>query len=183
VHTRVNAYSTRGAASFPLLSPSSSPPLLDCFTNMNWTGGSLQRTKHANKGIVQKQKAHFAKARNHCQDGPKLPAVPFRPSYLGVDNSFELSGHLPSYGRGSVRHTGHTARPRYAPAQRVHSPDDHTVHTDDRATTVLKAVLPKLVHGGGVFALKKAESGSAGILATLWSTARECGCYSNQQIY
>jgi hypothetical protein len=81
--------------------------------NMNWTGGTLQRTKHANKGITQKQKAYFARARTHLQNGSKSPAVPFRPSYLQNDDSFELAGHLPSFGSGSVRHTGHPARNRH----------------------------------------------------------------------
>jgi hypothetical protein len=130
--------------------------------NMNWTGGSLQRTKHASKGIVQKQKAYFAKARTHHQDGAKSP---FRPSYLGDDNSFGLSRHMPSYGKGSVRHTGHTARRRYAPTQRVHPPDDHTVHSDDRATTVLEAASPKPSRGG-VLVLRQAECGPTGILAS-----------------
>jgi hypothetical protein len=133
---------------------------------MNWTGGSLQRTKHASKGIVQKQKAHFARARTHHQGGAKSPAVPFRPSYLGFDNSFELSSHLPSYEKGSVRHTGHTARRRHAPTQRVHSPDDHTVHTDHRATTILEAASPKPLRDGA-FVLRQAECGPTGILASL----------------
>jgi hypothetical protein len=76
---------------------------------MNWTGGTLQRTKNANKGVVQKQKAYFAKARTHLQNGPDSPIAPFRPSYLQNDDSFELAGHLPSFGTRSVRHTKSTA--------------------------------------------------------------------------
>jgi hypothetical protein len=49
---------------------------------MNWTGGSLQRTKIANKGVAQKQKAYFARARMHLQNGPTSPAAPFQPSFL-----------------------------------------------------------------------------------------------------
>lgn len=77
---------------------------------MNWTGGTLQRTKTASKGVVQKQKAHFAKARTNLQNGPDSPNAPFRPSYLQNDDSFELTRRLPSFGSGSVRHTGHSAR-------------------------------------------------------------------------
>jgi hypothetical protein len=132
---------------------------------MNWTGGSLQRTKHANKGIAQKQKAYFARARTHHQDGSKSPAVPFRPSFLGVESSFELSGHLPSYGKGSVRHARHTARGRYAPAQPVESPDVHTFHTENRATTHSKAASPSPLRGDA-FVMKQGECGPAGILAS-----------------
>jgi hypothetical protein len=130
---------------------------------MNWTGGSLQRTKHANKGIVQKQKAYFARARTHHQKGSKSPSVPFRPNFLGVDGSFELSGHVSSYGKGSVRHTGHSGRRRHTPAQPVVSTDDHALYTDNRTTAVLSAVSPKPLRGG-TFALKQAERGPAGIL-------------------
>ena len=34
---------------------------------MNWTGGRLQRSKHAGTALSAKQKAHFAKARMHLQ--------------------------------------------------------------------------------------------------------------------
>ncbi|KAH8722542.1 hypothetical protein GQ44DRAFT_761665 [Phaeosphaeriaceae sp. PMI808] len=67
---------------------------------MNWTGGSLQRTKHANKGIAQKQKDFFARARTHLQNGTKPPVKPFRPSYLQNDNSFRLIEH--PFGSGHV---------------------------------------------------------------------------------
>jgi hypothetical protein len=80
---------------------------------MNWTGGSLQRTKHANKSVVQKQKAYFARARTHLQNGPKSPATPFRPTYLQKNDNLELVGYLPSFGSSSVRHTGHPPRHRY----------------------------------------------------------------------
>jgi hypothetical protein len=56
---------------------------------MNWTGGSLQRTKIANKGVTQKQKAYFARARMHLQNGPTSPAAPFQPSYLRNDDRVE----------------------------------------------------------------------------------------------
>jgi hypothetical protein len=131
--------------------------------NMNWTGGSLQRTKHANKGVAQKQKAYFARTRTYHQEGSKLPAVPFRPSFLGVDSSFEFSGHVPSYGQGSVRHTGHSGRRRQVPAYPVDSADDHALYTDNRTTAILSAASPKLLHGS-TFALKQAEHGPAGIL-------------------
>lgn len=54
---------------------------------MNWTGGSLQRTKHANKGVLQKQKAYFAKTRTHLQNGLPSTAVPFKPSYALQDET------------------------------------------------------------------------------------------------
>ncbi|KAH7068188.1 hypothetical protein BKA63DRAFT_478566 [Paraphoma chrysanthemicola] len=89
---------------------------------MNWTGGTLQRTKHANKGVVQKQKAHFARARTHLQNGAKSPDVPFRPSYLQNDDSFELAGRLPLLVSGSVRHTGHSVRQQHDSGHRKGSP-------------------------------------------------------------
>ena len=95
-------------------------------SKMNWTGGSLQRTKHVNKGVVQKQKAYFAKARTHLQNGSKSPGAPFRPTYLQRDSIFELAGHLPAFGSDSVRHLGHSARRRHDTTQRSPSPDDRT---------------------------------------------------------
>ncbi|KAH7092137.1 hypothetical protein FB567DRAFT_231599 [Paraphoma chrysanthemicola] len=89
---------------------------------MNWTGGTLQRTKHANKGVIQKQKAYFARARTHLQNGAESPDVPFRPSYLQNYDSFELAGHLPLLGSGSVRHTGHSVTQRRDSGHRRGSP-------------------------------------------------------------
>ena len=77
---------------------------------MNWTGGSLQRTKKANTGIVQQQRAYFAKARTHFQNATNLPAAPFFPSYLRESENAGFLG-IPPFGSGSVRHTGHSARP------------------------------------------------------------------------
>lgn len=70
---------------------------------MNWTGGTLQRTKHANKGVTQKQKAHFARARTQLQQSLGTPAAPCHPDFLHGQR-------LPAFGTGSVRHTGHSAR-------------------------------------------------------------------------
>lgn len=53
---------------------------------MNWTGGSLQRTKKANSGVLRQQKAYFAKARTNPPSAPRTPAAPFRPSYLRDDD-------------------------------------------------------------------------------------------------
>jgi hypothetical protein len=60
---------------------------------MNWTGGSLQRTKIANKGVAQKQRAHFARARMHLQNGPTSPAAPFHPSFLRNEDRPEPGTH------------------------------------------------------------------------------------------
>ncbi|CAO2651911.1 Nn.00g001940.m01.CDS01 [Neocucurbitaria sp. VM-36] len=80
---------------------------------MNWTGGSLQRSKNAKKGILQKQKAFFARARTHLQNASKSLAIPFRPSYLCDDDEFEFNGQMSSFGSGSVRHTGHSTREQH----------------------------------------------------------------------
>ena len=79
---------------------------------MNWTGGTLQRTKNADKGVIQKQKAYFARARTQLQQSPGTPAAPFRPEFFQDGDDRELDHHLPLLGSGSVRHTGHLARKR-----------------------------------------------------------------------
>jgi hypothetical protein len=114
---------------------------------MNWTGGSLQRTKHVNKGIVQKQKAYFAKARTHLRNGSKSPAVPSRPTYLQNDSTFELAGHLPAFGSGSARHAGYSARRRHASMQRSISPDDHIIANREGLISSLKDTRQEPLHG------------------------------------
>lgn len=74
---------------------------------MNWTGGSLQRSKQANKGVVQKQKAHFARARTQLQNAPNAPAASFRPGFF-QDEDASVGGRLPPPSSRSVRHTGHS---------------------------------------------------------------------------
>lgn len=77
---------------------------------MNWTGGSLHRhSKNAHNSIVNRQKQHFAKIRTALQNGSHAAAVPFRPSYLAEDNG-ALCDQWTPFGRGSVRHTGHSKR-------------------------------------------------------------------------
>jgi hypothetical protein len=76
---------------------------------MNWTGGSLQRTKKANTSVLQQQKAYFAKARTQLQNATNSPVAPFRPSYLQDNDKFGLWGMVSS-GSGSVQHTGHAAK-------------------------------------------------------------------------
>ncbi|KAE8866782.1 hypothetical protein PTNB73_04876 [Pyrenophora teres f. teres] len=78
---------------------------------MNWTGGSLQRTKKANAGVLQQQRAYFAKARTHLQNATNSPIAPFYPDYLRESEHPGLS-RMSSFGSGSVRHTGHSARLR-----------------------------------------------------------------------
>ncbi|USP78141.1 uncharacterized protein yc1106_05415 [Curvularia clavata] len=68
---------------------------------MNWTGGSLQRTKKANAGMLQQQKAYFAKARASTQSTPRMPVAPFCPSFLRDDDKLGPGG-LPSFGSYSV---------------------------------------------------------------------------------
>ncbi|OAL44640.1 hypothetical protein IQ07DRAFT_246181 [Pyrenochaeta sp. DS3sAY3a] len=51
---------------------------------MNWTGGSLQRTKKANQSLTQKQRAYFAKSRGQPQH---LPMLPVAPSHLPSDSN------------------------------------------------------------------------------------------------
>ncbi|EUC51111.1 hypothetical protein COCMIDRAFT_80024 [Bipolaris oryzae ATCC 44560] len=70
---------------------------------MNWTGGSLQRTKKANSGMLQRQRAYFAKARTNLHNIPQTPIAPFCPSYLR-DNSKSDSLAFPSFELISDRH-------------------------------------------------------------------------------
>lgn len=79
---------------------------------MNWTGGNLQRTKNANKGVLQKQKAFFVRARTQLQHSSGTPATPFRPDYLHDSEDPASDHHLPSLGSDSICHTGHSARKR-----------------------------------------------------------------------
>lgn len=79
---------------------------------MNWTGGTLQRTKHANKGVIQKQKAHFARARAQQQHSPGTAAAPFRPEYLQGGDDYEFGQRFPP---------GHSAR-RRREEEAPHSP-------------------------------------------------------------
>lgn len=96
---------------------------------MNWTGGTLQRTKHANKGVMQKQKAYFARARTQLQQSAGTPAAPFRPEYLQEGDDCELVNHLPLLGSDSVRQTGHSVRKRREVDERHTS---QTVHRSRR---------------------------------------------------
>ncbi|KAF2126915.1 hypothetical protein P153DRAFT_296958 [Dothidotthia symphoricarpi CBS 119687] len=99
---------------------------------MNWTGGSLQRTKHANKGVVQKQKAYFARSRTQLQNGLRSPVAPFRPSYLRKDDDHESGERIRSFHPGSTRHTSHTTRQRHGGTGRGTSPLDRTrCHEDE----------------------------------------------------
>ncbi|KAF2122931.1 hypothetical protein BDV96DRAFT_593414 [Lophiotrema nucula] len=77
---------------------------------MNWTGGRLQRhSRNANKGVLQKQKAFFAKARTQLQNGKSNLTAPFRPSYFQDDDAV-LGNQLPGFGLGTTRRTGHPRR-------------------------------------------------------------------------
>lgn len=49
---------------------------------MNWTGGRLQRSRAANKGVIQRQKAHFARAKAQLQDSASTDTSPHRPSFF-----------------------------------------------------------------------------------------------------
>ncbi|PSN66145.1 hypothetical protein BS50DRAFT_677419 [Corynespora cassiicola Philippines] len=75
---------------------------------MNWTGGSLQRSKNANKGVVQKQRQHFARVRTQLQHGiPKTS--PSRPSHL-AEGRLAPAGRLPPVAAASVQHVAHRGR-------------------------------------------------------------------------
>ncbi|KAH9866208.1 hypothetical protein J1614_008773 [Plenodomus biglobosus] len=97
---------------------------------MNWTGGSLQRTRKGNGGIIQQQKAYFARARTHLQDVTNSPAAPFRPSYLHASGSDGLMGQLPLFGTQSIRHKGQTSK-RSLQNLRAQSSDSQCKHRSE----------------------------------------------------
>ncbi|KAJ4993273.1 hypothetical protein SVAN01_01248 [Stagonosporopsis vannaccii] len=88
---------------------------------MNWTGGTLQRTKNAKKGVVQKQRAYFARARTKLQQSPGTPAAPFRPDFLQEGDDYRDANRASSFASGSVHSTRHLARKRRAREER-HEP-------------------------------------------------------------
>jgi len=90
---------------------------------MNWTGGSLRRTKKANSATLQRQKAYFAEARTNLQNARQTLAAPFRPSYLrGKDSTVFLAG--PSPGAASVRGGGHAEECGEEASRQERSPDN-----------------------------------------------------------
>lgn len=97
-------------------------------TNMNWTGGSLQRTRKANGGIIQQQKAYFARARAHLQNVTNLPTTPFRPSYLNASREDGLPGQEASLATRSLRHKGQTSKPRRQDLRALSSDGQHKHH-------------------------------------------------------
>ncbi|KAF2851785.1 hypothetical protein T440DRAFT_394426 [Plenodomus tracheiphilus IPT5] len=74
---------------------------------MNWTGGSLQRTRKSKDGVIQQQKAYFARARTQLQDVAHSPAAPFQPNFLHPNGISDMMGQPCSSGTGAVHHTGH----------------------------------------------------------------------------
>lgn len=74
-------------------------------TKMNWTGGTLQRTKKANQGTVQQQKAYFARARTQLQNASNPPVVAFRPNYLLNGDRLDITRRVP------LLDTGHGCHP------------------------------------------------------------------------
>ncbi|KAF2686768.1 hypothetical protein K458DRAFT_402328 [Lentithecium fluviatile CBS 122367] len=101
---------------------------------MNWTGGRLQRFKQANNGIVQKQKAHFTRARTLLENNSSSLTSPFHPSFFRDDES-ELSGWLPPFSSRTVRHTGHSKTFQERHSRAVHVPSRHGSREDEPTQT------------------------------------------------
>lgn len=95
---------------------------------MNWTGGSLQRTKNANRGVRQKQKAFFARARTKLQNDSNSHCAPSHPSFLRKNDPV-TSARTPWLGLGAMRHTSQPARCERE-AIRQSSGDGNTVFGD-----------------------------------------------------
>lgn len=87
-------------------------------SDMNWTGGTLQRTKHANKGVMQRQRAYFARARTKLQQSPSTQSTPFRPEYFHNNSDGRDVGH-PS-AKDSVRSSRDSAKMRHG--ENTHCP-------------------------------------------------------------
>lgn len=94
-------------------------------TEMNWTGGTLQRTEHANKGVVRTQRAYFARARTKLQRSPGTSMAHFRPSYLHENVNRDPRRRILELRSSPRRHTGCLAtkrcseNARHAPAKRL----------------------------------------------------------------
>lgn len=74
---------------------------------MNWTGGRLQRSKNANRGIVQKQKAHFARARVPIQNDTAARTSPSRNDLVRIEKGHAISiSQPPPSNAHASRHTG-----------------------------------------------------------------------------
>jgi hypothetical protein len=116
---------------------------------MNWTGGTLQRTKHANKGVMQRQRAYFARARTKLQQSPSTHSTPFRPEYYHNsdgrdvgDPSTEDSARFPRDSAG-MRHSedAHCHSPRARRKQwtkeegKAHKTEFHLSSTGHRDET------------------------------------------------
>jgi len=93
-------YDTHSTA--PIADPAT---LIKTPATMNWTGGKLQRSKQASKGITQIQKAHFARARTQLQNNSNALTSPFRPNFFPADEDL-LGGQLPSFTSRPIRNTG-----------------------------------------------------------------------------
>ncbi|TLD27896.1 hypothetical protein E2P81_ATG06242 [Venturia nashicola] len=78
-------------------------------TDMNWTGGRLQRHSKTNAKTTElaRQKHHFAAVRQRLQNGETLQGAAFRPSFLGRDG-LSLGDGIAPFGQSSQRHTGHS---------------------------------------------------------------------------
>jgi hypothetical protein len=113
---------------------------------MNWTGGRLQRSKDANKGIIQKQKAHFARARTQLQNSTPA-STPAFPSDLFCNKSVSQHPQLLLSSARTARLTGHSrtlwghdksigASPvRHERPGTRDVPEESPLHGHDRAST------------------------------------------------
>ncbi|KAL9121938.1 MAG: hypothetical protein Q9187_001502 [Circinaria calcarea] len=60
---------------------------------MNWTGGRLQRSKHAANGLSAKQKQYFAAARARLQGGSRVRSPSYVTFFEGTDQEIRLLRH------------------------------------------------------------------------------------------
>jgi hypothetical protein len=109
---------------------------------MNWTGGTLQRTKYANKGVMQRQRAYFARARTKLQQSPSTQSTPFRPEYYHNsdgrdvgDQSAEDSARFPRDSTG-MRHSDDAHYPSPRGRRKQWTKKERKVHkTEPRLST------------------------------------------------
>lgn len=77
---------------------------------MNWTGGRLQRSKHAANGLSAKQKQYFAAARARVQDGRRARSPSYVTLFEGTDQEIRLLRHGPPTIANDREHYGSQER-------------------------------------------------------------------------
>jgi hypothetical protein len=141
---------------------------------MNWTGDSLQRTKKANKGVLQQQKTYFAKARTQLHNPTNSHVAFLRPNCLHNNDESGLWGVIP-FGSGSVWPPGHRAKHPSERTQREPTPDKRRSTTNRHETTTheeLPAILLRYSPSNSKTQIRIHKGSSDDLLLTCSSAAK-----------